>query len=398
MVERGRCSSRAWSVVGMVVLSACGDDNDPAGPDVGPPADAQACLPASGGAGWSFTVLGDGTKPALALAPDGTAHAAFMSEAQPGWVRYASLSPGGAAPSAPETVATGYFYGPIDLLLDPTGAPAVLYHDHDRTDQVLGMRDGGGWTLSRMVSSGHDGWYNRGVFGPDGVLHTATYDPVGFNGRGVIHGAWDGAAWTTEVAVAGDFDYPGGMAIEAAADGTLHVAFFDDVAGEGRLATRAPGGAWSVVTPESRGGMVEAGRFPDLALDADGSTLHLVYLARSGTGSGTVRYGRGGPSGFELLDVVGVGDFTIGFSGARDLATVALDREGRAVVAVQTSAETLVFRVDDGAIEELGRFQARPGSPLGQQTEVAVDGVGRIHLVWWQAGGTPGTVCHAVRG
>lgn len=65
-----------------------------------------------------------------------------------------------------------------------------------------------------MANAGHDGWYNSGFVDPGGTLHTATYDPAGFGGRGVVYGAWDGASWDIEVAAPGSFDYAGGTEIE----------------------------------------------------------------------------------------------------------------------------------------------------------------------------------------
>jgi hypothetical protein len=35
---------------------------------------------------------------------------------------------------------------------------------------------------------------------------------------------------------------------------------------------------------------------------------------------------------------------------------------------------------------------------LGQQTEIEIDAQGRTHIVRWQSGENPGTVCHAVSG
>jgi hypothetical protein len=381
-----------------VALAACGGDDGPTGPGDGEPIAEGVCTPEGAPPGWRFTGLGVGAKPAIAIAADGTLHAAMMKEAQPGWVRYTSLAAGASVPGAVEEIGTGYFYGPIDLLLGAAGAPTVLYHDHDRMDQVLGQRGSGGWSLHPMTAQGHDGWYNSGVLSSDGRIHTTTYDPSGFNGRGVVHGAWDGSSWTTDVASPGSFDYAGGMSLVETADGTLHAAFFDDVARVGRITTRVADGSWSTTTIEALEGRLEVGRFPDVVVDADGSTLHVVYLARTSADAGTVRYARGTPGDFQINDLTQLQGFQIGFSGARDLATLALSPNGDVIVASQTAGGTRVFRIGADAVQEIAAFDPPAGVTLGQQTEVEVDAEGRIHVVWWQSGGDPGVVCHAVGG
>ena len=189
----------------LLVLAACGGDS-PAGLGGGlPPGGVDSCTPLGSLDGRQFARLGAGTKPAIAVGADGTVHAAFLEEARSGWIRYARLSSGAAMP-AMELIANGYFYGPIDILLSDAGEPQVLYHDHDREDQVLAIRSFGNFDLQPMTNVGHDGWYNTGIFGPDGELHTASYDPRGFAGRGLNYGAWDGAGWSIELAASGSFD------------------------------------------------------------------------------------------------------------------------------------------------------------------------------------------------
>jgi hypothetical protein len=314
-------------------------------------------------------------------------------ESLEGWVRYASLSTDASSPGQIETIANGNFYGPIDILLADDGEPRILYHDHGLEDQVLAIRSGSSFSLWPMVNVGHDGWYNTGVIGPDGTLHTATYDPSGYSGLGLIYGAWDGSAWYIELAAPGSFDYAGGTAIVYTPDG-IHAAFFDDEAGVGKIATRVLPNDWTVATIEPLGGRVEIGRFPDMEVDPDGSTLHLVYLAVDAMGVGVIRYAKGTPGAFQFQDVLSVTDFTIDFVGARDIATLDLTANGEPIVAIQTRSEMTVLRVGTQEIETLGQFQAGSNIQFRQQTEVVVDAAGRVHVAWWQNGEFPGTVCY----
>ena len=221
-----------------------------------------------------------------------------------GWVRYVSLSAGASSPGQSELIANGYFYGPIDILLADDGQPRILYHDHDREDQVLAVRSGSRFTLQPMANVGHDGWYNTGVI------------------------------------------------------------------------------------------RSEIGRFPDMEVDPDGSTLHLVYLALDASGGGVIRYAKGTVGAFEFQDLMSVTDFTIGFGGARDIATLDLTESGEPIVAIQTRSEMTVLRVGTQEVETLAQFQAQSGIQFMQQTEVVTDGSGMVHVIWWQSGEVPGTVCH----
>ena len=107
-----------------------------------------------------------------------------------------------------------------------------------------------------------------------------------------------------------------------------------------------------------------------------------------------IRYAKGTVGSFEFQDLMPVTDFTLGFAGARDIATLDLDENGDPVVAVQTASELTVLRVGTQGVETLAQFQAQSGIQFGQQTEVVADGSGRVHVIWWQSGEDPGTVCY----
>lgn len=369
-----------------------GLDASPA--DTSPPDAAPDAAPDGGpppGRAWTFFSVGPGAKPMIALDGAGQVHVASIYEAEPGWVRHTSFAPDATEAPAPTDVANGYFYGPIDVGAQTDGTPVVAYHDHDLEDQVLAIGDGaGGFTTSPMTNPGHDGWYNAMHVDGD-VVHTATYDPGGFGGRGVYYGVWDGS-WTVELAVAGSFDYAGGLSIARASDGTVYIAYFDDGAGRGMLSRRGADGTWTEQTldPDTTAG-VEVGRFPFVRLDSDGD-LHVVFLSRETATSGTVRYGTGTWDALVYEDVGTLDGISIGFSGARNTATLAIDpATGVAVVAAQSSSRSwLAVRGAGGfAVESI-----ETASTLGQQTSIAV-GAGVIHLVYWQMdGAVPGTVMY----
>ncbi len=110
-----RTLGRILSIGSITTLLACG--SDPIDPDF-----ALACG-AVVSDGWLWADVGEGTKPALALAVDGTPHLAFMLESPSGWVAHTQIDASGV-PATSTTVASGYFYGPIDI--DVHGEPRIL--------------------------------------------------------------------------------------------------------------------------------------------------------------------------------------------------------------------------------------------------------------------------------
>ena len=66
-------------------------------------------------ADWNKEVVFQGAaKPSLALGLDGQPRIAFLLEARPGFVSFAEKQGG---PWVIQEVATGYFYGPIDIIV-----------------------------------------------------------------------------------------------------------------------------------------------------------------------------------------------------------------------------------------------------------------------------------------
>ncbi len=357
-------------------------------------AGADAAPPPPPNTSWSWIDVGEGAKPVLALDSGGTAHIAYMFESQPGWVRYASVSPDATSASAPSEIATGYFYGPIGIALKDDATPQVVYHDHDLEDQVLAeARSGGNWSLSTMINDGHDGWYNSIVTDDAGNAHTASFYPSGFNGLGVFYGVFDGTSWTTELAAPGSFDYAGGVSIALGDNDTVYIAYFDDGAGVAKLARRKGVDDWEEIIVQPKGTLIESGRFPKLAMVGD--TVHMVFLARDTESSGTIRYASGTFDNLSVRDVAPIDNIEIGFSGARDIATLAVADDGRVAVAYQSKRSTFLALIDDAGIDT-EEVSTDVGNGLGQQTSIAI-GADKVHLVIWQSGGTPGTVRYGVR-
>ena len=159
---------------------------------------------------WQKEVVFEGAaKPSLAVGADGLPRVAFLLEAMPGFVTFAERRDSGWVA---EQVATGYFYGPLDVLMNGAN-PVINYHDHDLQDQVVAVRGEGGWARTPIQSAGHDGWDNTLGIGPDGVLHTLTTDPLDFGGPGLEYASLIDGVWRVEEVGTGPIMYAEGLSM-----------------------------------------------------------------------------------------------------------------------------------------------------------------------------------------
>ena len=170
------------------------------------------CAPAQS-ENWLWVAVGQGTKPVLALDDLGQPHLAFILEALSGWVHYAQVDRSTGVVSDIQTVAEGYFYGPIDISAR-LGSVFVAYHDHTSEDLVLAARvANGAWTNHPMANLGHDGWHSSLEVGPSGDVHAGSFDPSGFSGLGVFYGQYANDTWEVDLAAPGSFMYDGGLSL-----------------------------------------------------------------------------------------------------------------------------------------------------------------------------------------
>ena len=91
-----------------------------------------------------------------------------------------------------DTVAEGYFYGPLDIDIGPDDVAHIAYHDHqassfqpDKGDAVYAVLRNGEWEVEAAFDQGHDGWDNRLTVDSNGRPHMSGIDPEEFNGNGV---------------------------------------------------------------------------------------------------------------------------------------------------------------------------------------------------------------------
>jgi hypothetical protein len=184
---------------------------------------------------WTKEVVGEGIKPALALDANGSAHLAFLTEADHGVVFYATNEGGSFVV---DTVSEGYFYGPVDIALSTDGVPYIAYHDHQETDfnprkgdEVVAILNAGAWQLFTVADGGHDGWDNSIVVDAEGNWHTAAIDPAQFGGADGVEYATN-LGGTIEVISVNDgpvvYEFGTSIALDNA--GQPAISYYDDSA------------------------------------------------------------------------------------------------------------------------------------------------------------------------
>lgn len=333
---------------------------------------------------WDVEEVGEGIKPAFAVDDEGVAHVTFLTEADHGGLFYANNANGAFDV---ETVAEGYFYGPIDLALGPGGEPFIAYHDHQALqvdmalgDAVVAQLSDGGWVLTTIDDDGHDGWDNSITVDQNGVWHAAAIEPSQFGFQNGVEYATvvDGAIVVTPVG-SGPIQYEFGTSVQIDPTGSPSVAFYNDREEQLELASLGSGG-WSVEVVDNQG---DAGRYASLVFEADG-TPHIAYYVAESRESGTVRHAWKETSGWQIEDVGELQNLRMGQVGARKITSLAFDPSGNLHLAY-TDRDQMIYaqKTDDGW---LGQEIVEAGSrTLGQLVELTIDTNGTPHVVWYEA-------------
>ena len=224
---------------------------------------------------WAIEDVDQGTKPALALAGDGTPYVAYMLEAQDGFVKNAVRA--GSSWDI-ETLARGYFYGPLDLAIGPDDVAHIAYHDHQdsrfdpvKGDAVYAVFKDGKWTVDAVFDEGHDGWDNRITVDAQGRPHMSGVDPEEFGGQGVeYYFQDDSGAWTVETIGSGPLTYKYATSVAVDPQGGPHITYYDQKNNDLAFASRS-GSGWDIAAIDTEG---DTGLFSSLVIGQDG-TYHV---------------------------------------------------------------------------------------------------------------------------
>jgi hypothetical protein len=332
--------------------------------------------------GYTATAIGEGVKPDLELAPDGTPGITYIHEDLDGFIDYADAASGWS----PERVVDGYFYGPIGLAYTPDAQPRIAYHDHQDTsfnqdlgDLTYAVRSDEAWTIEAINDDGHDGWDSTIAIGPDTVVRAAGIDPEQFGSTvGVEYYELGDGGWTVTEIGSGAVAYEFNVSLAVDPDGNPALTYYDTTNAELKYATRT-NSAWSIETVDAEG---DAGRYSSLAFDSAG-TPHISYLRLDGPTSGTVRYATLDGDAWTTGDIDTLDNLRTGFTGTRRNTAIALDADQTPHVVY--SDESVVKR----AIANAGAWEISPiltagDQPLGQLVSFRLADDGTLHLATFE--------------
>jgi hypothetical protein len=333
---------------------------------------------------WVTTKVDDGTKPALTVTPDGDVAIVYMLERLDGWVRIATLEDG---EWRTEQIADGYFYGPPDIAAAPDGTLHAAYHDHqdssfkpDKGDAVHVSGGPGAWVSVTAVDPGHDGWDNRISVDAEGRPHMVGVDPEDFGGTDGVeyYSLDDSGAWSAEPVGSGPQTYRWAVSVATDPDGAPWVSYYDGPSTALMLSGRGDDG-WEVSSVDDAG---DTGLYSELAIDATGGQ-HISYFERDGENSGVVKYAfrEGSGAEWQIHEVDQLSAVLIGFTGARNITSMALDADGQPWLAYSDEDVMRVAQLLDSGwlietVAEAGEV------PLGQIVSLAVDAERRPHLAF----------------
>ena len=338
---------------------------------------------------WEIVDVDSGTKPALALTSDDVPHVAYMLEAMPGFVKSA-VRIGSSWDIA--TVTEGYFYGPLDVAVGPDDAVHIAFHDHqdpaqfkpNKGDAAYAVFRDGEWKVEGALDAGHDGWDNRLAVDDQGQPHMSAIDPQEFGGDGVEYyfrtpsGEW-AVEWAVEAVGSGPLTYQFATSIAVDSNGGVHISYFDQDQEDLVLASRG-GAGWSLSTVDSDG---TSGMFSSLVIDGSGR-FHIAYLQRTGISSGVVKYATKGSdgSGWEIRDVDELDSLSIGFIGARNITSLALDSDGSPWI-VYSDERELKLAIWTGAEWQHDTVVESAAGDLGQLVSLKLDSNDDPHIAYF---------------
>lgn len=335
---------------------------------------------------WEIEDIDAGIKPAVAVTSAGVPHVAYMAETAVGYVRAAVKN---GAKWDITTISEGYFYGPLDLTIGSDDVAHVVYHDHealqfepDKGDATYAALRNGTWTAAeRVKDAGHDGWDARVTTDAEGNPHISALDPKGFGGNGIEYYRRDSEGkWVVEEVGTGPIDYTFATSIAIGPDGNPHISYYDTENKDLVLASRGASG-WTLSPVETAG---DTGLFSYLVIGPDGR-FHISYFQKTSDTGGTVKYATRGPadSEWEISEVDSLPNLTFGFSGARNVTSLALDSTGRPWIATG-DGKLVKLAVWDGVQWQVQTVADAGFRLFGQLVSLALDADDNPHIVFFQ--------------
>ena len=286
---------------------------------------------------WIIVDVGESTKPSFDFDSQDRIHIMGITEAFPGFVQHWTANDV-LSEWNEITVATGYFYGPGDLIVTPDDRTHIAWHDHDQESPRHVVLNGSEIVADNTIPTlgQHDGWDNALAFDGNGTLHMASVDPSGFGAiNSLQHGTYNDS-WDFESAIqsSGGFMYGFNAPIAVDSENAVHILYCQSpdwlVPGDLRYAVKRDG-IWTFTTVVGNG---IRGRFPSIAIDSD-NNVHASWLDMVNPSQATVQYGflPTGSSDWQITAIDTLNNVTLGFSDARKSTSIVVDSMRRPRIA-----------------------------------------------------------------
>ena len=334
---------------------------------------------------WQLFPVDEGGKPALDIQPlDEFPHIAYLTEAIPGIVKHAKWN--GASFDLNE-VASGYFYGPLDLVIVGDEIPHIMYHDHqgesfdpDLGDQTHAFRPSpfsDFWIRQAVADPGHDGWDNA-IATHNDLIYTSSIDPAAFGSTSGVE-YWDRDK--VESIGSGPVDYEFGTSIAMDSQGNPHIAYYDWAIGTQKSETlkyaTKLNGTWTIETADEQRG---AGKYPAIRISPEGEPA-ISYYAEDGT----IRYAKRTASGWKTEEVDQIGAVPTGNTGARNMTSLDYDPNGGAAISYATFSEVkIAVKTGNAWSIETVTAEPTPGNVIGGLTSLRVASNGTAHIAYYE--------------
>ncbi len=285
---------------------------------------------------WDVVDVGTGMKPAFDFdANDNLRLMAFSPDSSN--ILYDS-APSIAGPWNLQSIATGFFYGPGDLVVDHQGNSHLAWHNHDfdgGSPEHAVVSPSGTVNNFPITALGHNGWDNALAVDSAGVVHQSSNNPSAFGAPHALeYGKFDGAAWPNYASITGTGQAMYGFATSLDTDSSnfAHIVY-------SQATTATEVGDLNYVRYDAQGPTISTivddgiSRFASIAVDSQ-DRPHVAWLEvdPNDTTTGRVEYAVL-DNGTWVFDTVDASIANLNVGGGRKQVSLVLDANDQPHVA-----------------------------------------------------------------
>ena len=287
---------------------------------------------------WQVVDVGAGMKPAFDIDDSGNIHVMAFTPSSGDVLYDKATSING--PWNLQSVSSGSFYAPGDLVVDPNGTAHMAWHNHGfdgGSPQHMTVSSSGMVTSFPITAPGHNGWDNTLAIDSAGLVHQSSINPFGFGAPdGLEYGTFNDPNWAGygSIVGTGQVMYGFNTALDTDSNNYAHMAYsqatdWTSVGDLNYVVDSASGFSISTIVDDG------ISRFASLAVD-DLDRPHMAWLEvdPNNVTVGSVKYAflDGGSWIAETVDA-SVANLDISSSGGRKQVSLVLDDDDQPHVA-----------------------------------------------------------------